>query len=187
MNDVPVVAFGGADGQLLAAGGPTEQRTTIWDVTTHRQVGSELPGTPGRFSPDGSILATTSANRVVLWDAATGAAARHARPGIPQRCVGTPPAFSPDGRLLAAADADDNAIRVFDVASEQPISEPLAFHTASAAPMVFLPDGRLVTAGANEAAVWQLDTLARPLETIVNGNRGGTGRHRQRGARTVHA
>ena len=142
-------------------------------MTTHRQVGTELPGTPGRFSPDGSTIATTSANRVVLWDAATGAQRGTLDLGSHNVAAARPPVFSPDGRLLAAADADDNAIRVFDVASEQPISEPLAFHTASAAPMVFLPDGRLVTAGANEAAVWQLDTLARPLETIVNGNRGG--------------
>ena len=172
VNDVPLVAFGGADGQLLAAGGQAEQRTTIWDVTTHRQVGSELPGTPGRFSPDGSILATTLANQVVLWDAATGARRGTLDLGA-HSVASTPPAFSPDGRLLATADADDNAIRVFDVASEQPISEPLAFHAASAAPMLFLADGRLVTAGADEAAVWKLDTLARPLETIVHGNQGG--------------
>ena len=172
VNDVPLVAFGGADGQLLAAGGQVEQRTTIWDVTTHRQVGSELAGAPGRFSPDGSILATTLANQVVLWDAATGARRGTLDLGA-HSVASTPPAFSPDGRLLATADADDNAIRVFDVASEQPISEPLAFHAASAFPMLFLADGRLVTAGADEAAVWKLDTLARPLETIVHGNQGG--------------
>jgi WD40 repeat protein len=173
MNDLPVVAFGGADGRLMAAGGLTEQRTTMWDVTTHRQVGNELPGTPGRFSPDGSIITTTSANRVLLWDAATGAQRGTLDLGA-HGVASAPPVFSADGRLLAAANADDNAIRVFDIASEQPISEPLAFHAASAAPMTFLPAGRLVTAGANEAAVWQLETLARPLETIVNGNHGET-------------
>ena len=173
-NDVPVVALGGADGHFLAAGGMTEQRTTIWDVTTHRQVGTELPGTPGRFSPDGSTLATTSANRIVLWDPATGAERGTFDLGSHQAASAGPPAFSPDGRLLAVADADDNAIRVFDIPSGQPIGEPLVFHAASASPKLFLPDGRLVTAGANEAAVWQLDTLARPLETIVHANREAT-------------
>jgi WD40 repeat protein len=108
----------------------------------------------------------------LLWDAATGAPRGTLDLGA-HNVATAPPAFSADGRLLAAADADDNAIRVFDVASEQPISEPLAYHAASAAPTVFLADGRLVTAGADEAAVWQLDALARPLETIVNSNRGG--------------
>ena len=72
------------------------------------------------------------------------------------------------------ADADDNAIRVFDIPSGQPIGEPLVFHARVCSPKLFLPDGRLVTAGANEAAVWQLDTLARPLETIVHANREAT-------------
>jgi len=172
MNDVPVVALGGADGQLLAAGGQAEQRTTIWDVTTHRQVGTELPGTPGSFSPGSSILAITLSNEVVLWDAAAGARRGTLDLGA-HSVTAAPVAFSADGRLFAISDADDNAIRVFDVASEQPISEPLAFHTASAAPVRFLADGRLVSAGADEAAVWNLDTLDRPLETIVHGNQGG--------------
>ena len=108
----------------------------------------------------------------MLWDAATGAQRGTLDLGS-HHVASAPPAFSPDGRLLAAADADDNAIRVFDVASGQPIGEPLAIHTAFAAPMAFLPDGRLVTSGANEAAVWHLDTLAPPLETILHGNSGG--------------
>ncbi len=170
-NDVPVATLGGADGQLLAVGGSASQTTTIWDVATHRRV-LDLVGTPGSFSPDGSILATTSGKQVLLSDVVTGA--ERGRLDLKTHDVSpSPPTFSPDGRRLAAADVEDNAIHVFDVVAGSEIVAPLVLHRAFAAPSVFLPGGRLVTTGANEAVVWQLETPATPLETILPGNRGG--------------
>lgn len=171
-SDVPVAAFGGGpDRNLMAAAGSVSQRTTIFDVHTRRQV-AVVDGTPGKFSPDGGTLATTVDDRVVLWDAATGAERSELSLGS-HAAAASSPTFSPDGRLLSTSDEDDGAIRVFEVPSGRPIGEPLQIHSAFAYPGAFLPGNRLLTFGADEAAVWKLDSSVPTLETDLRGHTGG--------------
>ena len=64
------------------------------------------------FSPDGSLLATASADQTArLWDVATGQPSGFPLAGHTGRLSGV--AFSRDGRLLATA-SDDTTARIWD-------------------------------------------------------------------------
>ena len=66
------------------------------------------------FSPDGTLIATASADRTArIWDTATGTATHH-----PHRAYrpGDAVAFSPDGTLVATA-SDDGTARIWDPAT----------------------------------------------------------------------
>ena len=181
-NDVPVAAFGGGgDRNLMAAAGSSSQHTTIFDVATHRQV-ADVSGTPGRFSPDGSTLATTMDKSVVLWNASTGAELGALSLGS-HLAAEASARFSPDGRLLSVSDQDDAAIRVFNLATGTQVGDPLLIHSAFAFAGAFLPGDRLVTFGRDEAAVWRLDTRVPALETDLGGHTSGPpGTENQNGA-----
>ena len=106
------------DGKTLASGSD-DDTVRLWDVATHRQIGSPLTGHTDAvfsvaFSPDGKTLASGSRDDTVrLWDVAT------------RRQIGSPltghnddifwVAFSPDGKTLASGSRDDT-VRLWNVA-----------------------------------------------------------------------
>ena len=115
------------DGKILATAG-ANGRASLWRVATQRMIGQPMTAgpitgaqpAPGQdiasvaFSPDGTMLATTSGDGTVrLWDTAT-----QQEVGTPMT-AGTQPvyavAFSPDGTMLATAGGDGKA-REWDVA-----------------------------------------------------------------------
>jgi WD40 repeat protein len=101
------VAFS-PDGKILASGNQ-DGTVGLWNVSTHRQVGTILtshisPVESVAFSPDGRVLASASggtvgAGTVQLWDVATrqqiGSPLTGGSGGV------TSVAFSPDGTTLA--------------------------------------------------------------------------------------
>ncbi len=157
------------DGRLLAAGGFTAQHTTVWDTTSHHVL-YKLPGAPGRFSPDGTLLTTTSTDRILVWDAVTGAPRGAPLTGF--SLVAPSPIFSADGRMLAVGDIGDGTIRVFDFATRRLVGPPMLLHRALPFAITFLPNGRLVTAGADEAALWTLGASVPPSETLLQDRHG---------------
>jgi WD40 repeat protein len=146
----------------------------LWNVATHKQLGSPLtaplpplssvPLSSVAFSPDGRTLAAGSdlagsAGMVQLWDLAT-----HKPLFSPLLAMVTrlgainSVAFSPDGRTLAVGDIY-GTVQLLDVATHKPLGPPLP-GTGSINSVAFSPDGRMLASGDGDGTLrlWDLAT-----------------------------
>ena len=120
------------------------------------------------FSPDGTLLATASADHTArIWDTTTGQA-RTILTGHTGPVNGV--AFSPDGTLLATASIDRTA-RIWDTITGQ-ARTILTGHTGPVNGVAFSPDGTLLaTASADHSTrIW--DTTTGQARTILTGHTG---------------
>ena len=120
-------------------------------------------GVPGRFSPDGRLIAVGLAEQgIALWDATD-----LTQVGAPIMETGgevTALAFSPDGNTLAAV-ADEGDVTVWDLASRSLRYELVRAAIAGTGlypGVAFSADGTtLVTVGITGLTVWDAATGAR--------------------------
>ena len=132
----------------------------LWDVESGKPMSEPLRHEVivelACFSPDGGLVATSSAdNTARVWDAKTG------KPlGQPLRHKKDIKAinFSRDGRRIVTASVDHSA-RVWDAFTGKPLGEPFQ-HDSIVVAASFSPDGRriLTVAGDEMARVWDVET-----------------------------
>jgi WD40 repeat protein len=150
------------DGRTLASGSD-DHSVRLWDVATHRQLGSPLTAQPNdvyfglprsspvAFSPDGKTLAIASGEKSVrLWDVA-----RHRQLGRPltgHTDAVSSVAFSPDGKTLASG-SWDKSVRLWNVASHHQLGSPVTGHTDGVNSVAFSPDGRTLASGSLDESV----------------------------------
>ncbi|GAB1824475.1 hypothetical protein HerbRD11066_76390 [Herbidospora sp. RD11066] len=151
----------GPDGRTLALTYGAE--VELWDNQTRQRTG-RLGGHAGdvravAFSPDGRLLATGGADRVIrLWDPVKAAPAGPALLGHTGDVLSV--AFSPDGSVLASGDAS-GVIRFWDVASGRPLGTYHGRAPADGAPafaasaLAFSPDGGTLVGGGRFTAPGQ--------------------------------
>jgi len=139
------------DGRLVLIGSDDET-VSIWDVASRKHAGT-FRGHLGkvisaRFSPDGSLIQTTSWDRTAIWDVASGKLEVILKGSDSDRLNVTDARFSPDGRLILITSLDKTAI--WDVASGKFVA-PLKGDLEAIS-----PDGRLVlTVSFGRAGLWE--------------------------------
>lgn len=122
------------------------------------------------FSPDGTLLASASADQTVMLRDL-----RH--DGVPITLSGSANfvkaiALSPDGRTIAAA-SSDSSIRLWNAADGR-LRQVLVGLSASMDCLTYSPDGRLLAgaSGDHTIRVWDMSS-GRPLFSIAEGHFGG--------------
>jgi len=151
------------DGKILASAGK-DRTVRLWDLAKHDQfqkelsvdvqvqIGEPLAGHSNEvfsvaFSPDGKLLATTSADQTVrLWDVARRQPLGEPLKGHSSSVKSA--AFSADGRMLASS-GSDGTVLLWDVAARV----PLGAHLSSVLSVAFSPDGKLVASAGDDSMV----------------------------------
>ncbi len=170
------------DGKRLVTG---SHALRLWDVATWRPIGKplmnrQIGGIRVAFSPDGSVLATTSdGGRVRLWDLATR---EELGPRLAGHTIGLySVAFSPDGKLLAAGGLD--GLRLWSPFTHRQLGAPLPTAGTTARAATFSSDRRsLLTSDARHVRLWDLGSRTpiftirpgQPINTAVRSPDGGT-------------
>lgn len=150
---VRTVAFA-PDGRTLAVVSieDGDEPVALLDAATGRTQRTLRPGARGTlspaFSPDGTILATTSGRSVKTWDARTG----ELRGSFTAGAEVTSAALSSDGRTLATAGA--GGVRLWDLATGR---ARITLPTRPPGTVEFSPDGRTLAVGTGDSVgLWRV-------------------------------
>jgi small GTP-binding protein len=147
------------NGALLAVVDSHNYVIEIWDTKTWSKL-RVLEGHQGlitslAWSPDGRLLASTSAGDIKLWEVESGG---QQLSYIEKRGSPLMAAWSPDGQHLACGNSD-KSIRIWD-GSKFNLELTLEAHTEAVYSVAWSPDGKILASGGGDHAIriWDMQT-----------------------------
>lgn len=141
----PPMAFS-PDSRLIVTPTVPSEGLQIWDATTGKEVGNKLNGHEGdvtsiSFSPDGTLLATSSIDKTIrIWNIADGEKI-HVLVGHSSGV--TKVSFSPDGKRLFSTSIDGTAM-IWDIKSGKVLKTIKYSVTPYGTSVLFSPCGNYV-------------------------------------------
>lgn len=165
------LAFAGDGAVLATVSGSAVQ---LWDTAARTPRGGPLLGHEGTvsratFSPDGTLLATASADPTLrLWNVADGSPHGEPLRGPEQGLFDV--TFSPDGRSVAAG-AWDGTVWIWDVATGA-VHARLPGHTETVAAVLFSPDGATLYSAGEDGDVRLWDPATGSERHVSRGHVG---------------
>ncbi len=160
------------DGNSLALGGVdsnlhilrAEDGTTMRSITPHTGMIAQVQSIA--FSPDGSLLASSTMNSIKLWQFSDGSLVRDI-PVSGGWVTGV--RFSSDEKFLAAIRADEN-IEVWQVNNGQSVAELSASVSSDSDVIAFAPSSDLLAIGVlNQIELWRF-TEPKPFLSLPVGD-----------------
>jgi len=142
-----------ADGSMLVGGVYDDPYLIeLWDVQSGKVVRTlrdDLPGLADdrliALSADGTLLASSTGNKVVLWELATGRLLRHWKSDAVRAL-----AFSRDGKVLATA--GEVVIDLWEVSTGELLGS-MEGHPLNVTSIAFSPDGALLASGSRDGSI----------------------------------
>ncbi len=178
-NSIVTVAFN-PDGTKIATES-YDGTVKIWDAKNGKQLISINVRTEGQvdriaYSPDGKLLATTSADKnigngqVIVWEAATGKQL-FSLGNEPDAPAPWGLSFNPDGNLLAVG-YSDHVVRVWDISTLKSQTQPLLVlrgHSNLVWEVAFSPDGTLLATASHDGTVklWKVSSGSEPWTELT--------------------
>ena len=166
------IAFS-SDGSHLACASKIDMRVRVWEASSGTLVAKlpKAPATPGVvvFSPDGTRLAHSSLEGVVLWDVASKSEVFELGD---DQSIAHPFAFSPDGhRLLTATGEPDIRVKLWNARTGESIAE-LSQHSRGIRHASFSADGALVVTASNDSTLKISDGMTGEQIDVLHGHQG---------------
>jgi len=167
-TDVYCAAFGGTGESPQLVSGTFGGWVRVWELESGQLTmewrGHDAPVRGACFSPDGTLLATTSEDHTIkLWNTRDWSEVRSLRghtDGVHS------PVFSPDGSRLATC-SRDRTIRLWDVESGISVATLLG-HRGWVTALDFAPDGTWLASGSNDKSVilWETTRSQRRARAL---------------------
>ena len=165
-------------GKIIAGIGSDTKSTILWDTGSGKRIQTQKVNAsvesfePLNFSPDGTIIASSDADRrIKLYDVETGSVLRTLENSFLGEDYNSCANFSPDGKVIAVGGGFRNghSVKLWEVDSGKLIAS-LESHTQPVTSVIFSHKGRLLASTSRDATIKLWDLVHKKLVNTLVGH-----------------